>query len=211
MKQNEIKIGGIYVAKVTNKLTEVRITGVSQYGGWDAVNTATNKTIRIKSAQRLRREVGVVKPKASPEHMKAVHKADQENARLDEERAKADDGMAASERAMAATAPQKADVAPSATKKPKAATEPKKARKSGLNAAALVLAETDKPMKVSDILAVVAEKNLWSTGGKTPEATVYAAIIREIKAKGPESRFWKVDKGTFGITDAGKAWVDSVA
>ena len=39
---------------------------------------------------------------------------------------------------------------------------------------------------------------LWrSPGVKTPEATLYAAIIREISAKGTEPRFAKHDRGLF--------------
>ena len=37
MKKNEVKVGGTYVAKVSDRLTTVRITGESRYGGWDAV------------------------------------------------------------------------------------------------------------------------------------------------------------------------------
>jgi hypothetical protein len=58
MKKSEIEINGRYIAKVSDKLTAVRITGESRYGGWEAVNEATGKTVRIKSAQRLRSAVG---------------------------------------------------------------------------------------------------------------------------------------------------------
>ena len=54
MKTKDIAIGGRYVAKVSDKLTTVKILQESQYGGWDAVNVATNKRIRIRSPQRLR-------------------------------------------------------------------------------------------------------------------------------------------------------------
>ena len=41
-------------------------------------------------------------------------------------------------------------------------------------------------------------KGLWrSPGGKTPEATLYAAIIREIAAKGTAARFRKHERGVF--------------
>ena len=49
MKKNEVKIGGVYTAKVTNKIVQVRIDAESRYGGWDATNLATNKKVRIKS------------------------------------------------------------------------------------------------------------------------------------------------------------------
>jgi len=54
MKKHEVKVGGTFLAKVSDKVVPVRITGESRYGGWDAVNTKTGKAVRIKSAQRLR-------------------------------------------------------------------------------------------------------------------------------------------------------------
>jgi hypothetical protein len=55
MKKNEVVIGGRYLAKVSGKVVPVRITGQSRYGGWEAVNAETNRAVRIKSPQRLRR------------------------------------------------------------------------------------------------------------------------------------------------------------
>ena len=57
MKKAQIKIGSTYIAKVSGKLAPVKIIGLSVYGGWNAVNKDTGRTIRIKSAARLRREV----------------------------------------------------------------------------------------------------------------------------------------------------------
>ena len=59
MKKAEIEIGGTYRAKVSGGLTNVRITNESPYGGWDGINTDTGRTVRIKSAQRLRFEVAL--------------------------------------------------------------------------------------------------------------------------------------------------------
>ena len=42
MKKNEVRIGRVYTAKVTNKVVQVRIDAESRYGGWDATNLATN-------------------------------------------------------------------------------------------------------------------------------------------------------------------------
>jgi hypothetical protein len=48
------------------------------------------------------------------------------------------------------------------------------------------------------LVEAMAAKGLWkSPGGKTPHATLYAAIVREITVKGKESRFKKVDRGQF--------------
>jgi len=57
MKKSEISVGGTYVCKVSGKVVPVRITGQSPYGGWDAVNTQTHRTVRIRTAARLRRPV----------------------------------------------------------------------------------------------------------------------------------------------------------
>ena len=39
-------------------------------------------------------------------------------------------------------------------------------------------------------------KDYWtSPGGKTPDATLYSAILREIDTKGAEARFVKTERG----------------
>ena len=44
----------------------------------------------------------------------------------------------------------------------------------------------------------MAAKGYWtSPGGKTPHATLYSAMSREIKGKGKDSRFKKTDRGLF--------------
>ena len=68
---------------------------------------------------------------------------------------------------------------------------------SGLDAAAKVLAEAKDPLSCKDIVTLALENGYWKTNGKTPEATLYAAIIREIAAKGDAARFRKVEKGKF--------------
>ncbi|MGA2619030.1 MAG: HTH domain-containing protein [Thermoguttaceae bacterium] len=53
-------------------------------------------------------------------------------------------------------------------------------------------------MTAKEMVAAAEAKGYWkSPGGKTPHATVYSAIIREIKIKGKESRFSKADRGKF--------------
>jgi len=54
MKKNQIKIGGTYMAKVSGKVVPILICSESQYGGWEATNLSTNRSVRIKSARRLR-------------------------------------------------------------------------------------------------------------------------------------------------------------
>lgn len=57
MKKSEVEIGGTYIAKVSGKLTGVRITRESPYGGWDGTNLATGRAVRIRGGGRLRRKV----------------------------------------------------------------------------------------------------------------------------------------------------------
>lgn len=52
-------------------------------------------------------------------------------------------------------------------------------------------------MNTADMVRTALDKGYWSTGGKTPAATIYAAIITEISKKGDKSRFRKVDRGMF--------------
>ncbi len=92
-----------------------------------------------------------------------------------------------------------------AAKDEKPKTKEKKDRKpSGLDAAVAVLAEAGKPMNCGDMVARMLETGLWKTNGKTPAATIYAAIITEIAKKGDKSRFRKVDRGQFELTEIAK-------
>jgi hypothetical protein len=87
---------------------------------------------------------------------------------------------------------------PAAKKTPPAAKPSKPKRMSALDAAAQVLAASEVPMRAVEMIAKMEAKGLWkSPGGKTPEATLYAAIIREIAAKGKQARFKKHERGVF--------------
>ncbi|MBS0186627.1 MAG: winged helix-turn-helix domain-containing protein [Planctomycetes bacterium] len=99
----------------------------------------------------------------------------------------------------------KAGKAPKTPKAPKPAKEKKPKRVSALDAAAQVIAGARVPMRAKEMIAEMEAKSLWkSPGGKTPEATLYAAIIREIAAKGDKARFKKHDKGVFVAPPRGK-------
>ena len=43
------------------------------------------------------------------------------------------------------------------------------------------------------------EKGYWQSNGKTPHATVYSAILREIQKKGDDARFRKVARAKFTL------------
>ena len=87
---------------------------------------------------------------------------------------------------------------PSGTSKSKSETGHRKL--SAIDAAAKVLAEAGEPMDCQTMIKTMAEKGYWSSpGGKTPHATLYSAILREISTKGQESRFTKTERGKFAI------------
>jgi hypothetical protein len=76
---------------------------------------------------------------------------------------------------------------------------------SALDAAAKVLRETGQAMSCPELIAQMAAKSYWSSPkGKTPSATLYAAMTREIRLKGKAARFVKTEPGRFAYreTDA---------
>ena len=76
----------------------------------------------------------------------------------------------------------------------------KGAKKIGLlEAAVQVLGEEKRPMNAKEMVALVLERGLWSSNGKTPAATLYAAILREIQKRGADARFRKVGRGRFSL------------
>jgi hypothetical protein len=182
MKKDEITIGGTYLAKVSDKVVPVRIDAANPRGGWDATNMATDKKIRIQSAQRLRGP--------APERH-GRHAAASTTPQLDEQRTAHQDAQAA--------AAGESDRVPltQAMKPAKAAGEKKEKKVSGLDAAHQVLADAGEPMRCGDMVEKMLSTGMWKTGGKTPAATIYAAIVREISTKGTASRFKKTDRGLF--------------
>ena len=98
-----------------------------------------------------------------------------------------------------AQTPATAAPQPTQAKAKKAPAAPKAKKVSGLDAAAQVLKNAGKPMHCKDIVETMLGKGLWKTGGKTPAATIYAAILREITAKGNAARFKKTDRGLFAF------------
>jgi hypothetical protein len=77
------------------------------------------------------------------------------------------------------------------------ATGAKPERHSLLNLAAKALAEAGQPLNCKEMVEKVLATGLWQTKGRTPSATLYRAILREITTKGESARFRKVDKGKF--------------
>lgn len=88
------------------------------------------------------------------------------------------------------------------TKKTRTKSQDKPSDKplSAIDAAAKVLSETGEPMNAKQLIDAIVAKEYWtSPAGKTPHATLYSAILREIKAKGSDARFTKTERGKFAI------------
>jgi hypothetical protein len=102
--------------------------------------------------------------------------------------------------------------APPASETPAPSTEPRTSKSRGLqkakgekkmsclDAAAKLLTETGQPMTCQELIAAMAAKGYWtSPAGKTPSATLYAAIVREIRTKKDRARFRKTVPGRFAL------------
>jgi len=85
---------------------------------------------------------------------------------------------------------------------PRAKDGAKVGKTSGLDAAAKVLAEAGEALDCRTIVQRAFEKGYWKSNGKTPHATVYSAILREIQAKGDAARFRKAARGKFEVVKA---------
>ena len=85
-----------------------------------------------------------------------------------------------------------------AKKKPDKTNEKKM---SAIDAAAKVLGESKEPLNAKEMVEAMSAKKYWtSPGGKTPHATLYSAILREIQKKGDDARFRKAERGRFTLT-----------
>ena len=68
-----------------------------------------------------------------------------------------------------------------------------------MKAAIKVLEESSEPLNTQEMIAAMTDAGYWtSPGGKTPHATLYSAILRDL-AKGEDSRFVKTERGRFMV------------
>jgi HB1, ASXL, restriction endonuclease HTH domain len=108
--------------------------------------------------------------------------------------------MPATKKNAAKTASAKSSKTPRKTKAAERAQAGGQPKLSAVAAAAKVLAETGRAMTCKELIATMAAQGYWtSPAGKTPEATLYAALAREIKVKKDQGRFRKSGRGTFAL------------
>ena len=185
MKANDVKIGSEYMAKIGKEKVPVRIVAEKASGGWSAVNTATGKKVFISMARLL-----------------------QENPAATETTVTTTGTLTVIE-----VPPATVETIGSTTEKPARSRKTKVPKEpaaettakglSQLDAAVKVLGEATEPLTTKEMVEVMVAKNLWtSPGGKTPHATLYSAILRELQNKGDASRFVKTDRGHFQLRSA---------
>jgi len=171
MKKNDVQINATYLVKVAGNLVPVRITREHDNGGWLGISTKTGKTIRIKSAQRLRKRLDNAAPVAKkPEEV-------------------AKDATSAKQRDTG-----KRDAT-------SGEPDGKKMSLLDAAAHLLSLGTGDPMRCKDIVDLAVARGLWTPGNGKTPANTLYASILREIKTKGEASRFVKAERGKFALAD----------
>ena len=82
------------------------------------------------------------------------------------------------------------------------AQETKAKKISQIEAAIIVLGKSSVPMNCKAMVEAMQVAGLWSSPkGATPEATLYASILREINTKGKDARFRKTERGHFELVN----------
>ena len=173
--------------RFTGKPAILERTGESPIpsGGWSATNLATAKKIHIKSAQRLQGMVGAAKRQAKVTTEGNVTVMENEPATVE------------TIGVIPNTVPKKARKKPAADATDTNAGDPQLKKLSSVTAAIKVLTESTEPLNAKEIIDAMVAKGYWtSPGGKTPHATLYSAILRDL-AKGDASRFVKSERGRF--------------
>ncbi len=96
--------------------------------------------------------------------------------------------------AEATDGPTKATVAA-----PAPATPTTAGKLSCLDAAAEVLRAAGTSMRCRELVAAMAERDLWTSTAPTPHQTLASALLREITKKGADSRFRRADRVQFAL------------
>jgi hypothetical protein len=181
MKMNDVKIGSEYEARIAGGTVQVRILAEKASGGWTAQNLATKKKVFVPLARQLR-EPDTTAMTTTDGNLTVVEVPPATVEMINAPNAKP-------------------------ARKKKATNEPAEPAKkiSQIEAAIPDPGEIQRTHELpGDGRGHDDPKGLWtSPGGKTPHATLYASILREINTKGKDARFKKVDRGQFVATGVG--------
>ena len=180
MKPNSITLGNTY--HITLGRNEVLGEVIAETEtGWEVRLTASDKGIKVNNADRFLRKARIVATTQDEPNEAVVATPD----------AKTTKGK--TKTPTTTELPQNENVATEQPKK-RGGT---KGLMSGLDAAARVLTEDNTEMNVRQIAEAAIERGYWNPAGATPAATISSAIMREIRDKGEQSRFFKAGKGLF--------------
>jgi hypothetical protein len=184
MKASDVKIGGEYQARIGSKTPfPVRIVSEKASGGWSAINLNNDKKVFISMARFLQEIPAAAETTVTTEgNLTVVEVPPATTETIDGTKTKSN-----------------------RSRKPKSDADTAEAKTflSQLDAAAKVLGEATEPMTTKQMVETMSAKGYWSSpGGKTPHATLYSAILRELQSKGEVSRFIKTDRGHFKLRTA---------
>ena len=194
-KKRKIEIGKVYSAKVGGSWLPMRIDKSLGHGRYEGMDMHSGKRLKVAS-DAIRGDGQTAKQwhlqQPTPERDAAPAQASEPATR----KAAPD---AATDSAGSKTAERPAQDAKPARKRTTGEPGATSRGPSGLDAAATVLAEAGEPLNTKTMVERMLAKGLWTTGGKTPASTIYAAILRECATKGDKSRFRKVERGKFEL------------
>ena len=169
MKKADVQVNGTYQVKVAGNLVPVKITHEHPNGGWEGRSEKTGKTIRIKSAQRLRKcldDTATVAAKAKEATKDATDAPQRDTGERDATGAKRE-------------------------------AKPMSLLDAAAHLLSLGTGDAMRCKDIVDLAS--ARGLWTPRDGKTPANTLYAAISREINTKGDASRFAKAERGKFAL------------
>jgi hypothetical protein len=169
MKKADVQTGGTYLVKVAGNLVPVKITREHDNGGWEGRSVKTGKTIRIKSAQRLRKCLDDAAP------VPAKAKEATKDATDAPHRDTGERGATGAERE----------------------AKPMSLLDAAAHLLSLGTGDAMRCKDIVDL--AVERELWTPGEGKTPANTLYASILREINTKGDASRFIKAERGKFAL------------
>ena len=181
----EVKIGHIYVTRITDKPAAVRIIKKLPEGGWRGVNMQTNRPVHIKDETKLGCMVSVREARESDD--------DELRKWLPKRKSTKKEPV----RALKKKPRIKAKAQPAKKPKIKAKATTKSAKKMSLiDAAYKALKKSGEALGTAAIYELVIKAKLWKPGaGKTPKATLNSAIHREIRSSRKPRRFAQAGAG----------------
>ena len=154
---------------MAGNLVPVKIVRTHDSGGWEGTSVKTGKAIRIKTAQRLRRQLADA-PSRAKEPAKASTNANVETKR---------------------------DTGERGAKGAKCEAKPLSLLDAAAHLLSLGTGDPMRCQDIVDL--AVERGLWTPGNGRTPANTLYASILREIKTKGDASRFVKAERGKFAL------------